>query len=71
MAQRLEIPLESRRLAISRRIKTQKPQPQILENTIETTGEYYLFIARVYLLLNVDSKFLREFAYLWTNAILE
>ena len=69
MAQRIELPLESRRLALTRRIKKQKSKT--LENEFESTGEYFLFIARVYLLLNIDSKFLPEFAYIWTNANLE
>lgn len=68
MVQRLELPLESRRLAISRKIKKES---KTQKNWFESTGEYYLFIARVYLLLNVDPKFLREFAFVWTNANLE
>ncbi len=41
------------------------------ENETEKLNLYYLFMARIYLELHTDSKFLHEFAYLWTEARLK
>ncbi len=41
------------------------------EKQLEKTNLYFFFTGMVYLLLKSDSKFLHEFSYLWTEAILE
>ena len=42
-----------------------------IEKEKEKPNLYFLFLGLVYLELNSDSKFLNEFAYVWTKAKLE
>jgi len=38
---------------------------KIVKQNVQNLNYYFLFIARFYLLLNSDSKFLQEFAFVW------
>ncbi len=38
---------------------------KIVKQNVQNLNYYFLFIARLYLLLNSDSKFLQEFTFVW------
>ncbi len=70
MNQNLDYRIRDQYQVISQKIKLEIPKTV----SAKTSGErnlYFLFLGMVYLCLNSDSSFLREFAFLWTQANLD
>jgi len=55
---------------IPQKIKLEIPKTVYAKSSGER-NLYFLFLGMVYLYLNSDSSFLREFAFLWTQANLD
>jgi len=70
MNQNLDYRFRDQYKVIPQKIKLEIPKTV----SAKSSGErnlYFLFLGMVYIYLNSDSSFLREFAFLWTQANLD
>ena len=56
-----------RRVSFSRWKKSRTTQALLIPKQY-SKNQYYLFLGMTYLMLNADSKFLQEFAFLWQHS---